>query len=1579
MKLVLLSTFLIFHLFVFSQTNSEIDFKAHFEKGTNLLLAEKYDSALYYFNLSEKIAEKQNKYSDDKYSSLNINKGICYMYLQEPDNAHYYMYKGLLNARKFKHIIPESNAILFLNNLHNTILEKNWTFNYPKMTTTFGSYIYFPILQIDSFKNSDSLKIIVAAGKYDGIANDDYKVNIYKRYDDKYKNEEDVKNSYSIGIGRVVSVENNRTIIYIKSSSTVPIEPKDLANIYCQTPVSAKKNKFVPLLDIGINLLDNTKEKLLLSRRFLLYYDDEKIHFELIKNLKVELFYVQNAYAEDTLKPNNTLAQKATEGIFKGVNIIKAFDSTNTKHIVAFINFMKAYPGKYIGNNFSFSEIYATWLLNNTPMANDDLLLYIAQTEKNKRAEIAYALKNQIKQNNIIEKWVTLTLNAFDKNDLLNVRIALMGFAAVYESEKNIDVGGWLSFLNGLFQYKTGSVSLADTALKKAEKFFTKSNNKEGLTITKKALQKIHTNNKVSLEVQLGEFASYSVAMHPSGKYYATNDANNTIRIWDLHLGKTIHTFQPQNEIVYSIAYSPNGRYFATCSDNKTIKIYSTFDYAVITTINTSNTEYCIAFSPNNKEIASGGYDSLIKVWNFITGEKLYSLNKHKGAVTQLCYVGRNEDILFSSGTDSMVYRWNLQTKHDVNWYRKKAKLLNMKVSYNGNYLFYTANDSSINVWNLYKNKFYFKEKIAVAQYGDTKFYNEPDFSPDGSLLTYANQQNSVVLVDLNTGYLKAITKTANKYAYLNTLNFTTDQMGIFATYPYISKTKLFDISGYKNIHSFNTNVELKINKQYTNPNITLQFSAKDDALFTVGERIVKFDFSNNSTHQLFYAAQAIYNTKFMINDSISFVSGSLSISLFNHLSKKTISSIELTTKDTLAQYFFNEKNNIIYLISKKGSIEGYRVNNFIIEPAIVFSATINLKENKFINLVKFYSDNNDLVISTTGKIADMYRVNLSSSKIITLPSIKKFYDFIVAKNCFYFNNNNGTITKNNVKNLKVEKTYTLTNVNDVAGFLQLSSNKKLLAAYYNETNIAVIDVEKEKLLYTIKAHDVIGMGLAFSNNSKYLATGGFDSKICLFNASTGEKLLNIFTPAGLDFVAADTTGYYMASKNSLEGLSFKLNENIYPFEQFDLEFNRPDKVLAKSGLGDTTLIAAYKKAVSKRLKKNNSSSINLSQIEQLPSLSITDNTDVSYFTNLNFTELTINCYHEKQPIKALHVLVNNNPVYGFAGKNMGNQSHDTSITIKIPLAVGKNFIKLFCTNSSGQNSLQQTFEVRCNSNADTSAKTWFIGIGVSNYKDKDMNLHYAAKDVRDLATTFTKDKNNVVVDTLIDSKVTIENILTLRKKLLTANPNDKVIIAITGHGMLDKNYDFYYGTYDIDFNNPNKRGLKYEMLEKILDSVPAQKKLLLIDACHSGALDKEELKKDSSKLFVDNTDTNKTTVVTRSTIKKKKLSKVSLNNTFELMQNLFSDFTNNNGSVVISAAGGLEFAFESATWNNGVFTYCIRKALENFEADEEGDFNSKTSISELMKYVSENVTRLTNGQQKPTSRREVLDFDWEL
>ncbi len=319
-------------------------------------------------------------------------------------------------------------------------------------------------------------------------------------------------------------------------------------------------------------------------------------------------------------------------------------------------------------------------------------------------------------------------------------------------------------------------------------------------------------------------------------------------------------------------------------------------------------------------------------------------------------------------------------------------------------------------------------------------------------------------------------------------------------------------------------------------------------------------------------------------------------------------------------------------------------------------------------------------------------------------------------------------------------------------------------------------------------------------------------------------------------------------------------------------------------------------------------------------------------------------------------------------------------------LAIGKNDIKIFCTNSMGQTSLQQKLEINSRYTTTTKPKTWFVGIGVSNYKNTSMNLRYAAKDIRDLVGTFANKNDTTItysIDTLIDNNATLSNILAIKQKLLQANINDKVIIAVTGHGLLNKDLDFYYATYDVDFDNPEKNGLKYEQLEFLLDGVGAQNKLLLIDACHSGALDKEEILASKQKIFVksEGKDTGSISTDARSTIKIKK-SKVSLNNTLELMQNMFADVSNSNGAVVISAAGGLEYAFESPQWNNGVFTYCVRKGIEELAADddpESGNYDFDVSVQELMKYVSKKVSELTNGKQRPTSRRENLEFDWIL
>lgn len=94
-------------------------------------------------------------------------------------------------------------------------------------------------------------------------------------------------------------------------------------------------------------------------------------------------------------------------------------------------------------------------------------------------------------------------------------------------------------------------------------------------------------------------------------------------------------------------------------------------------------------------------------------------------------------------------------------------------------------------------------------------------------------------------------------------------------------------------------------------------------------------------------------------------------------------------------------------------------------------------------------------------------------------------------------------------------------------------------------------------------------------------------------------------------------------------------------------------------------------------------------------------------------------------------------------------------------------------------------------------------------------------------------------------------------------------------------------------------------------------------------------------------------------------------------MQQLFTNLSNGNGAEVISAAGGLEYAYEGADWQNGVFTYSVRKGLQYMEADVDDD--KTVTVNELKDYLFLQVGSLTGGKQKPTSRRGNMGNDWRV
>jgi uncharacterized caspase-like protein len=304
-----------------------------------------------------------------------------------------------------------------------------------------------------------------------------------------------------------------------------------------------------------------------------------------------------------------------------------------------------------------------------------------------------------------------------------------------------------------------------------------------------------------------------------------------------------------------------------------------------------------------------------------------------------------------------------------------------------------------------------------------------------------------------------------------------------------------------------------------------------------------------------------------------------------------------------------------------------------------------------------------------------------------------------------------------------------------------------------------------------------------------------------------------------------------------------------------------------------------------------------------------------------------------------------------------------------IQLAKGYNVVRIYCKDNNGISSLPEYLSLYGVGN-DTKPNLYLITIGESKFKDSQYNLTYAAKDAKDVATLFAKSKNykKVITKTLTNEQVNKENIAALGNFLDQAGINDEVMIFVAGHGVLDENLDYFFASYDLDFNDPNKRGIAYEDLEGLLDGIKPLKKVLLIDACHSGEIDKEEV-----ELLATN-EVQEGEIQFRAVGNSVK-PKLGMQNTSELTKALFTDLRKGTGATVISSAGGGEYAMESGEWKNGLFTYCMLKGIETKAAD----FNSDGEIwlKELQEYVQTQVSELSGGKQQPTSRIEnsVLDY----
>jgi WD40 repeat protein len=309
---------------------------------------------------------------------------------------------------------------------------------------------------------------------------------------------------------------------------------------------------------------------------------------------------------------------------------------------------------------------------------------------------------------------------------------------------------------------------------------------------------------------------------------------------------------------------------------------------------------------------------------------------------------------------------------------------------------------------------------------------------------------------------------------------------------------------------------------------------------------------------------------------------------------------------------------------------------------------------------------------------------------------------------------------------------------------------------------------------------------------------------------------------------------------------------------------------------------------------------------------------------------------------------VNGRPVP--AGEVIMPKSIDgrTQGTVKLPssaLLEARSQVELIASNRYGlSEALAFTVEREFPPGArPPSGDLYVLAIGVAEYARRDYNLGLAAKDARDFAASMAQQEGRlykrVVVRTLTNREATRAAVLreldTLRASV---TGNDVAMVFIAGHGVNDASGNYYFLPHDGQHERLAATAVPQAALVGGLSKIKG-KTILFVDTCFAGnalgALSK----------------------VTRAT------------------EGLINDLSSSeNGVVVFASSTGHEESEEKDEWGNGAFTKAVLEGLAG-----KADFTraGRVTYAALNLFVSEEVTRLTAGRQRPVfiSPRGIPDF----
>jgi WD40 repeat protein/uncharacterized caspase-like protein len=1034
--------------------------------------------------------------------------------------------------------------------------------------------------------------------------------------------------------------------------------------------------------------------------------------------------------------------------------------------------------------------------------------------------------------------------------------------------------------------------------------------------------------------------------IHSNSKTIATCGLDRKIVLWDIRTGIPFLSVVAHRAEIRSIRYSWNGEYLITASPDSTVKIWNSQTLELIKSIPTKSQNLYAEFNRNTTQIVVACTNGSAKVYN-LNGELVTEIKAHDDVVNCAIF-STNGNLIFTGSEDHYLRGFMIDTKKRLLDWNLEAPVYQMFFDAFNTVMVVHSTNGRAELILMPEFKSYGAVPVETTDYfGSIKYVSNIDVSPDNNYFTYADKKGQVFIADAKTKIARGFQTTHDDF--ISKVKYSWD-MKHLVTLGHDNKMTI------ANLHQFDfeksQQMPVRIVKQESDYPKKMYFDHNDNLYirgfhtYDFNLRTGEIDHSNvhlNNMAEIKRKCQSITTP----NKLKFFIDTLRNVVLVEN--NTTITDPSSFYFDPSRSYLVATYEDMLYTfdLKKNSFAESFRYDYEKIQPRKII-----ITKNKEIGILEtqvltwYHSSGKKLWDFKYKGMTDI-DASLNGNKIV----IGAF-----GKELNILDNTGKKLFKHVITDASIES-------------VQFNHSGNQVAVTGYESTLAVINSETGSTFWKIDYPNGGLSVMCFDKKDRILAIAGADRVIHLYDLlpKKEQPIYKVFPMRDNGILVCNGDNFYTATKNAIENLAFSYKSALYTCDQFDLYYNRPDLVLSVSPYKDDAYVEMLSAAFEKRMKtiknpatlsNNNSAVVNILNMGEF----------ANYVTDKQIT-LTIEAKDSVNALQSIQIWLNGVPLYGKNGKPITGRSYQENISLD--LVTGANNIKIAAINSVGMESLKSTMEV--NFESAKKPNLYIACIGVSNYKDSQYNLKYAAKDASDFLATMEKSGSFEKVNKklLTNEAVTKESLMALKTFFEQAGRDDVVMVFVAGHGVLDSDFNYYYATNDIDFNDPSKRGMAYADLENVLDNIKAIKKLLLMDTCHSGELDSEDVKEElayNEKLEEGISFRNAST---------KNYSAKSSASTSLLVKELFADIRQSTGTTVISSSSGLEFSMESDQWKNGLFTYCLIQGIQSKNADFNKD--GVISISELQQYIKTTVFEKSGGRQVPTFRVQNIEMDFIL